>query len=224
MTSWSVTQIKSWSERLYIRRKLLWKHDTVSRKINGKIPLDYRQQNQTVACKLDLSTCCWKDGSLCGIRESRTSLLVANLTSNMLRSWWHDLHYSVGSYSKDNACLVVFIVDSRSHLGIVLQMFWFFVCSTFQRCSTQKSCWYAWWLCLVVEMVGDISQFKICVALFLISHVRFYPPFTLLLDVTLPLLFSELGKNRFTNSWRNRSAIVCCLECRIRKEEGSLAP
>jgi len=40
-------------------------------------------------------------------------------------------------------------------------------------------------------MVGDIFQFTICVARFLISHVRFYPPFTLLLDVTLPLLFSE---------------------------------
>jgi hypothetical protein len=43
-------------------------------------------------------------------------------------------------------------------------------------------------------MVGDISLFTICVARFLISHVRFYPTFTLLLDVTLPLLFSELGK------------------------------
>ena len=38
----------------------------------------------------------------------------------------------------------------------------------------------------------------ICVARFLISHVRFYPPFTLLLAVTLPLLFSELGTNLFT--------------------------
>jgi hypothetical protein len=62
------------------------------------------------------------------------------------------------------------------------------------RCSTQKSCGYTWGLYLVIMMVGDISQFTICVARFLISHVRFYPPFTLLLDVTLPLLFSELGK------------------------------
>jgi hypothetical protein len=39
---------------------------------------------------------------------------------------------------------------------------------------------------------GDIFQFTICVARFLISHVRFYPPFTLLLDMTsLPLFFSE---------------------------------
>jgi hypothetical protein len=80
------------------------------------------------------------------------------------------------------------------HLGLALQMFWFFVCSTFHRCNTQKSCGYTWELYLVVMMVGDISQFKICVARFLISHVRFYLPFTLLLDVTLPLLFSELGK------------------------------
>ena len=43
-------------------------------------------------------------------------------------------------------------------------------------------------------MVGYISQFTIRVARFLISHVKFYLPFTLLLDVTLPLLFSELGK------------------------------
>jgi hypothetical protein len=86
------------------------------------------------------------------------------------------------------------------HLGLVLQMFWFFVCSTFHRCSTQKSCGYTWGLYLVVLMVGDISQFTICVARFLISHVRFYPPFTLLLDVTQPLLFSELGKNMFTTS------------------------
>jgi ABC-type Co2+ transport system permease subunit len=86
------------------------------------------------------------------------------------------------------------------HLGLVLQMFWFFVCSTFHRCSTQKSCGYTWGLYLVVLMVGDISQFTICVARFLISHVRFYPPFTLLLDVTQPLFFSELGKNMFTKS------------------------
>ena len=26
------------------------------------------------------------------------------------------------------------------HLGLALQMIWFFVCSTFHRCSTQKSC------------------------------------------------------------------------------------
>ena len=32
------------------------------------------------------------------------------------------------------------------HLGLVLQMFWFFVCSTFHRCSTQKSCGYTWGL------------------------------------------------------------------------------
>ena len=35
-------------------------------------------------------------------------------------------------------------------------------------------------------MVGYISQFTIRVARFLISHVKFYLPFTLLLDVTLP--------------------------------------
>ena len=33
----------------------------------------------------------------------------------------------------------------------------------------------------------------ICVARFLISHVRFYPPLTLLLAVTLPLLFFRIG-------------------------------
>jgi hypothetical protein len=38
--------------------------------------------------------------------------------------------------------------------------------------------------------VGDISQFTICVVRFLISHVRFYPPFTLLLDLT----FFRIGK------------------------------
>ena len=43
-------------------------------------------------------------------------------------------------------------------------------------------------------MVRDISQFTICVARFLLSHVRFYPPFMPLLAVTRPLLFSELGK------------------------------
>jgi hypothetical protein len=43
-------------------------------------------------------------------------------------------------------------------------------------------------------MVGDIFQLTICVARFLISHVRFYPPFTLLLDVTLPLLFFRIRK------------------------------
>ena len=92
------------------------------------------------------------------------------------------------------------------HLGLALQMLWFFVCSTFQICGTQKSCGYTWGLCLVVKMIGDIFQFTICVARFLISHVRFYPPFTLLLDVTLPLLFSEFGKNMLTNleniTWR----------------------
>jgi hypothetical protein len=86
------------------------------------------------------------------------------------------------------------------HLGLALQMFWFFVCSTFHRCSTQKSCGYTWGLYLVIKMVGNISQFTICVARFLISHVRFYLPITLLLYVTLPQLFSELGKNRFTKS------------------------
>ena len=86
------------------------------------------------------------------------------------------------------------------HLGLALQMIWFFVCSTFHRCSTQKSCGYTGGLYLVVMMVGDISQFTICVARYLISHVRFYPLFTLLLDVTLPLLFSELGKNMLTKS------------------------
>ena len=87
------------------------------------------------------------------------------------------------------------------HLGLALQMVYlFFVCSTVHRCSTQKNCGYTWELNLVVEMVGDISQFTICVARFQISHVRFYPPFTLLLDVTLPLLFSELGKNMLTKS------------------------
>jgi hypothetical protein len=75
------------------------------------------------------------------------------------------------------------------HLGFALQIFWFFVCSTFHRFRTQKSCGYTWELYLVVMMVGDISQFTICIARFLISHVRFYAPFTLLLDVTLPLLF-----------------------------------
>ena len=40
----------------------------------------------------------------------------------------------------------------------------------------------------------DIYQFTICVARFLLSHVKFYPPFMPLLAVTLPLLFSELGK------------------------------
>jgi hypothetical protein len=92
------------------------------------------------------------------------------------------------------------------YLGLALQMFWFFVCSTFHRCRTQKSCDYAWELYLVVMMVGDISQFTIFVARFLISHVRFYPTFTLLLDVTLPLLFSELGKICLQNleniTWR----------------------
>ena len=62
------------------------------------------------------------------------------------------------------------------------------------RCSTQKRCGYTWGLYLVIMMVGDISQFTICVARFLISHVRFYPPFTLLLDVTLPLLFFRIEK------------------------------
>ena len=62
------------------------------------------------------------------------------------------------------------------HLGLVLHMFLFFVCSTFHRCSTQKSCGYTWELYLVVKMVGDISQFTICVGRFLISHVRFYTP------------------------------------------------
>ena len=69
-----------------------------------------------------------------------------------------------------------------------------------------QSCGYTWGLYLVVKMVGNISQFTICVARFLISHVRFYPPFMLLLDVTLPLLFSELGKICIQNleniTWR----------------------
>ena len=55
------------------------------------------------------------------------------------------------------------------HLGLVLQMVWFFVCSTFHRCRTQKSCGYAWELYLVVMMVGDISQFTICVVRFHMS-------------------------------------------------------
>ena len=76
------------------------------------------------------------------------------------------------------------------HLGLALQIFWFFGCSTFHRCSTQKSCGYTWELYLVVMKVGDISQFTICVVRFLISHVRFYPPFTLLLDLT----FFRIGK------------------------------
>ena len=53
---------------------------------------------------------------------------------------------------------------------------------------------YTWGLHLVVMMVGDISQFTICVVRHLISHVRFYPLFTLLLGVTLPLLFFRIGK------------------------------
>ena len=65
------------------------------------------------------------------------------------------------------------------------------LCTTLHRFSKQKSCGYTWELCLVVKMVGDIFQFTICVACFLISHVRFYPPFTLLLIVTLPLLFQD---------------------------------
>ena len=81
------------------------------------------------------------------------------------------------------------------HLGLALQMvFLFFVCSTVHRCSTQKNCGYTWEFNLVVMMVGDISQFTICVARFQISHVRFYPPFTLLLDVTLPLFFQNWEK------------------------------
>jgi hypothetical protein len=56
------------------------------------------------------------------------------------------------------------------NLGLALQMFWFFVCSTFHRCNTQKSCGYTWGLYLVVMMVGDISQFTICVARYLISR------------------------------------------------------
>ena len=55
------------------------------------------------------------------------------------------------------------------HLGLVLQMVWFFVCSTFQISSTQKSCGYTWGLYLVVKMVGDISQFTICVVRFHMS-------------------------------------------------------
>ena len=50
------------------------------------------------------------------------------------------------------------------HLGIALQMFRFFVCSTFHRCSTHKSCGYTWGLNLVVKMVENISQIMVCVA------------------------------------------------------------
>ena len=82
----------------------------------------------------------------------------------------------------------------------------FFVCSTFHRCSTHKSYGYAWELYLVVMMVGDIFQFMICVAHFLISHVRFYPLFTLLLDMTLPLLFFRICLQNLENitwSWQH---------------------
>ena len=37
--------------------------------------------------------------------------------------------------------------------GAPLQLFWFFVCSAFHRCSKQKSCGYTWGLYLVVKMV-----------------------------------------------------------------------
>ena len=61
-------------------------------------------------------TCCLKDGSLGGIRERGKSLFVANLTRNMLRSWWHDLNFPLGSYKKDTAGLAAFIVVSKSAL------------------------------------------------------------------------------------------------------------
>ena len=89
---------------LQILQEVWWRH--TSKKITGSRPLvPFCQPKpkrdptggltrwdaiQTVACKLDLSACCLKDGSLGGIWERGASLLVANLTRNMLRSWWHD--------------------------------------------------------------------------------------------------------------------------------------
>jgi hypothetical protein len=63
-----------------------------------------------------LHRCIKNEGSLGGIRERETSWLVANLNRNMLRSWWHDLNFPLGSYNKDTACLAAFIVVSRSVL------------------------------------------------------------------------------------------------------------
>ena len=95
------------------------------------------------------------------------------------------------------SCVGCWMILSSSQQTIAL----LFQQENFENVYLQrKTCGYTWGLYLVVVMVGDISQFTICVARFLISHVRFYPPLTLLQDATLPLLFSELGKNIFTKS------------------------
>jgi hypothetical protein len=40
-------------------------------------------------------------------------------------------------------------------------MFWFFVCSTFHRCSTQKSCGYTLGLYLLFSELGENMLYKI---------------------------------------------------------------